>query len=123
MKVVTAIGTRPQLIKCAALSKELRLIRKEVLIDTGQYYDFNISRIFFDEMEVPALDYCLNVGSASHGFQTGRILMVLEKIIRVERPDMILVYGDTNSTLAWALCGAKVLAPIADVEAGLRSFD
>ena len=123
MKIVTIIGARPQFIKAAALSRALRTRFTEVLIHTGQHYDDAMSDVFFRELDLPTPDRNLGVGSGSHGEQTGRIMIELEAVLLVERPDWVVVYGDTNSTLAGSLVAAKLHVPIAHVEAGLRSFD
>ncbi len=121
--VLTVVGNRPQYIKCAAVSPPLRERLREVLLDTGQHYDQELAGVFFDQLTLPAPDVSLGVGSGSHADQTGRIMVGVERALLDLRPDLLLVYGDTNSTLAAALAAAKVHVPVAHVEAGLRSFD
>ncbi|RYZ03133.1 MAG: UDP-N-acetylglucosamine 2-epimerase (non-hydrolyzing) [Myxococcales bacterium] len=129
MKIVTVVGARPQFVKAATVSAAIALQRKqgadleEVLVHTGQHYDPNMSQVFFDQLEVPRPKYNLAVGSGSHGAMTGKMLGAVEQIIVEEAPDWLLVYGDTNSTLAGALAAAKLHVPVCHVEAGLRSFD
>jgi UDP-GlcNAc3NAcA epimerase len=124
MKIVTVLGARPQFIKAATLSRvfEARGI-EEVIIHTGQHYDQNMSDIFFEEMWIPKPNHFLQISSKFHGEMTGRMLEGIEKVLLEERPNMVLVYGDTNSTLAGALAASKLHIPIAHIEAGLRSFN
>src|SRR4029453_7164678 len=121
--IVTVIGNRPQFVKAAAVSQRLREITDEVIVHTGQHYDDELSRIFFEELGVPAPARELNIGDGSPPSQTARMLAALEPELDDLRPDMVLVYGDTNSTLAGALAGAQRHVPVAHVEAGMRSFD
>ena len=123
MTILTVVGARPQFIKAAAVSAILRRQAHEVLIHTGQHYDAAMSDRFFRELDIPAPDRHLMVGSAPHGDQTGRMLTGIEQAILETRPDRVLVYGDTNSTLAGALAAAKLQVPVVHVEAGLRSFN
>ena len=126
-KIITVIGARPQIIKAAAISREIKnnfsdkII--EVIIHTGQHYDENMSQLFFEELEIPFPNYNLNVGSASHGEQTAKMLQGLENIYMQEKPDAVIVYGDTNSTIAGALAASKIHIPVIHIEAGLRSFN
>jgi UDP-GlcNAc3NAcA epimerase len=124
MKIVMVIGARPQFIKAAPVIRALREAgHKEILVHTGQHYDYCMSQIFFDELGIPEPGINLEVGSGSHARQTGQMLIGIEDVIKTHRPDWVLVYGDTNSTLAGALAAAKVPVPVAHVESGLRSFN
>jgi UDP-GlcNAc3NAcA epimerase len=123
VKIVSVVGTRPQLIKAAALMPVLRARHQDTFIDTGQHWDERLAGAFFAELGLPRPDHTLGVGGGTHSEQTGRMLVALERILEAERPDVVLVYGDTNSTLAGALAAAKLGIRIAHVEAGLRSFD
>lgn len=123
MRIVSVVGTRPQLIKAAALVPVLRARHEEVFVDTGQHWDESMAGTFFAELGLPRPDHTLGVRGGSHAAQTAAMLTGLEPILLAERPDAVLVYGDTNSTLAGALAAAKLDLPVAHVEAGLRSFD
>lgn len=127
MKVMTVVGARPQFVKAAAISRVIGDLFsdevEEVLVHTGQHFDANMSKVFFEELEIPKPKHNLKISGGSHGEMTGRMLEAIEKVILSEKPDWLLIYGDTNSTLASALAAAKLYVPVAHVEAGLRSFN
>src|SRR3954463_5706194 len=116
--VLTVVGNRPQFVKAAAVSHRLRAVGREVLVHTGQHYDDALSRVFFDELGLPRPEHRLSLGGGSNTAQTARMLAALEGLPASERPDVVLVYGDTNSTLAGALAAAQSGVPVAPVEAG-----
>ena len=127
INILTIIGARPQIIKASAISRAIRnnysTQIREVLVHTGQHYDNNMSQVFFDEMQIPAPQWTLNIGSSTHGDQTARMIAGIEMVCQKEQPDYVVLYGDTNSTLAGAIAASKLHIPIAHVEAGLRSFN
>ena len=125
MKIVTILGARPQFIKAGTVSREISKHEdiKEIIVHTGQHYDTNMSDIFFDEMKIPKPDYFLGIGGKSHGVMTGQMIEKIEEVALKEKPDWIMVYGDTNSTLAGAIVASKLHIKLAHVEAGIRSYN
>ena len=123
MNICSIVGARPQFIKLAPVSKEIRKKFKEIILHTGQHYDESMSKSFFEQLDIPRADVNLGVGSGSHATQTAKIMMSFEKLIINEKPDIVVVVGDVNSTMACSITAAKLNIKTAHVEAGLRSFD
>jgi len=125
IRILNVVGARPNLMKTAPLVDEMKRYSeiKQILVHTGQHYDHQMSRVFFDELAIPEPDLYLSIGSGSHAEQTAKLMLAFERVVREQKPDLILVVGDVNSTLACALVGAKLVGPVAHVGAGLRSFD
>jgi len=123
MRIMTVVGARPQFIKCAVVSRALKDRAEEVLVHTGQHFDYGMSERFFEELDIPKPDHNLGISGGQHGEMTARMMIALEEVVLKDKPDVVMVYGDTNSTLAAAIVAAKLHVPVAHVEAGLRSFN
>jgi len=123
VKILSVVGTRPNYVKLAAIYDAFSELFDHVVVDTGQHYDYEMNKVFYEQLEIPEPHYFLGVGSGSHGYQVGEIIRRAEEVIIREKPDMVVVYGDTNSALGGALAAVKAGFKVAHVEAGLRSFD